>query len=238
MNDLAGRLADVRRRIAAAAARAGRQGDDVRLIAVTKTWPAETVQSLIEQGIRDFGENQIQEALDKIGRFHDRRLHWHFIGHLQSNKCRFVPGNFDWLHSVDSEKIARRIAEAAEHAERVINLLVQVNVAGDPAKHGVSSTDLFALIDRILAMQSKAIHLRGLMTLGYRRAGEDAARRTFAGLHGLLDQCRSRFGDSFTELSMGMSDDYELAVEEGATMVRVGTALLGERNVGQDSEPL
>jgi pyridoxal phosphate enzyme (YggS family) len=226
----ADRLVTVRERIAKAAHKAGRLPGDVRLIAVSKTRSLADIESLANQGVRDFGENQIQEALDKVERLRERALAWHFIGHLQSNKCKFIPGNFGWVHSIDSEKLVARIARAAGEGGAGVNLLVQVNVSADPAKHGVSSHELFPLVERILEQSSDRTRLRGLMTIGYRDASDDERRRSFADLRSLLEQCQRRFDPAISELSMGMSDDFELAIEEGATMVRVGTALFGPRD--------
>jgi len=224
------RLAAVGERIAAAARRSGRLPQAVRLIAVSKTKTLQDIQSLADLGVKDFGENQIQEALDKLVQFRQTALDWHFIGHLQSNKCKFIPGNFSWVHSIDSEKLVRRIAQAARDADASVNLLLQVNVSADPAKHGVPSRELFSLVEHILEQTSGRTQLRGLMTIGYQGAGVDDRRRSFAALRLLLEQCQQRFGESMTELSMGMSGDFEQAIEEGATMVRVGTALFGPRD--------
>jgi len=223
------RLAAVAERIAAAARRSGRLPQEVRLIAVSKTQTLQDIQVLADLGVSDFGENQIQEALGKLAQFRQTAWDWHFIGHLQSNKCKFIPGNFSWVHSIDSEKLLRRIDQAARDADASVNLLLQVNVSADPAKHGVPSRELFSLVEHILEQTSDRTRLRGLMTIGYRGAGVDDRRRCFAALRQLLEQCQRRFGESMTELSMGMSGDFELAIEEGATMVRVGTALFGPR---------
>ncbi len=222
-------IAEVRQRIAEAAQRAGRSADDVRLIAVSKQQPVSAIEGLIACGHRDFGENQMQEAIDKIVQLKDQPVEWHFIGHLQSNKTRHVGGNFDWVHTVDSAKLVRRIAASASEAGRTVNLLLQVNVSGDPAKHGIAEDALFPLIDTVLEEGLDAVHLRGLMTIGYRDSEVSEARRSFARLRELLETCHTRFGAGFSELSMGMSNDYTLAVEEGATMVRVGSALFGQR---------
>ena len=228
------RLAEVSERIAAAARRAGRLPQAVRLIAVSKTKSVQDIRSLADLGVKDFGENQIQEALGKLAQFREPALDWHFIGHLQSNKCKFIPGHFSWVHSIDSEKLVRRIAQAAREADASVNLLLQVNVSADPAKHGVPGRDLFPLLEKLLEHESEQIRLRGLMTIGYRGASDDDRRRSFAALRQLLEQCRCRFGPSLTELSMGMSGDFEMAIEEGATMVRVGTALFGPRKVNRE----
>jgi pyridoxal phosphate enzyme (YggS family) len=196
---------------------------------VSKRQPIEAIEALIACGQRDFAENQMQEAVDKIGKLKDQPVEWHFIGHLQSNKTRHVGGSFNWVHTVDSEKLARRIANSAHEAGRTVKLLLQVNVTGDPAKHGIEEDTLFPLIETLLEASLGAIQLRGLMTIGYRDVTESETRRSFARLRELLESCRSRYGDNFSELSMGMSGDYPLAIEEGATMIRVGSALFGAR---------
>lgn len=228
MTDAAARLEAVRRRIAAAAARSGRSADAVRLIAVSKTQSLAAVQAMAAAGQTDFGESTIQDAATKIP--FCPRLSWHLVGHLQSNKTAQVPGLFDWVHSVDSEKLARRIARAAQGQDKVINILLQVNISADPAKYGFHPDELFAVTERLLEANAAGIRLRGLMTIGRRGVEAAETRRAFAELRELARVAARRFGDAyFAELSMGMSGDYEMAVEEGATMVRVGTALFGER---------
>jgi pyridoxal phosphate enzyme (YggS family) len=224
------KLAEIHERIANAAQRSGRSAQDVRLVAVSKRKSIEDIQALADLGETDFGENQVQEGLEKIAHFEGLGLEWHFIGHLQSNKSRFIPGYFSWVHSIDSVKLAQRIASSALESGHTVNLLLQVNVANDPAKFGIRRDELFPMIEEILERCPQGIALRGLMTLGFRGASEQQARVTFAGLRQQLEQVRQRFGEAFTELSMGMSGDYEQAIEEGATMVRLGTAVFGERN--------
>lgn len=229
MNTLEENLQQVQQRIESAAHSAGRSPEDVRLIAVSKKQSADAISALMQLGQVDFAENQMREALEKIENLGQDALCWHFIGHLQSNKTKLAPGHFTWVHSVDSEKLVGRIATAAGQAGSAINLLLQVNVANDPAKHGIHAQSLLPLIERVLEQNYTGIQLRGLMTIGYRGASEADARCTFAALRELLEQCRQRFGENFSELSMGMSHDYAVAIEEGATMVRVGTGLFGER---------
>jgi pyridoxal phosphate enzyme (YggS family) len=223
------RLEEIQQRIAAAAARSGRSPGEVRLIAVSKTQPIPAIQALVELGIRDFGESRIQEARAKIEHFRNAGLNWHFIGHLQSNKTRHIPGNFGWVHAVDSVKLARRISQATVTGNQPVKLLLQVNVAEDPSKHGLLPADLYPAVESLLQQQLQGTEICGLMTIGFRNTGETETRTSFAALRNLLAGCRQRFGHSFRELSMGMSSDFELAIEEGATMVRVGTALFGRR---------
>lgn len=231
MNAAAGRLQAIRERIQAACARAGRQSREVRLIAVSKKQPASAVQALYDLGVREFGESQIQEALPKIAQLARDDIQWHFIGHLQSNKTREIPGHFHWVHAVDSVRLATRLSTAAGTAAGTepLNLLLQVNVARDPAKHGLQPDRLYDVVDELMRQDLPGVALRGLMTIGFQDADDFQARASFAALRDLLEGCRQRFGASFTELSMGMSDDFETAIEEGATMVRVGTALFGSR---------
>jgi pyridoxal phosphate enzyme (YggS family) len=228
MSGAGDRLESVRRRIAAAARRAGRQPGRVRLVAVSKTRSVADIQTLIDLGVRDFGENQVQEAVPKIEHFRDAALDWHFIGHVQSNKTRHLARGFRWIHAVDSVRLARRLAQAVPPGGECPGLLLQVNVAGDPAKHGLQPRELYPAVEALLAQQP-GIQPRGLMTIGFLGADSGQARASFAALRELLEGCRQRFGDSFRELSMGMSGDFELAIEEGATMVRVGTAVFGDR---------
>ena len=223
------RLEAVREKITTAARKAGRDPDAVRLIAVSKRHPAESIKALVDLGVRDFGESQIQEAQQKIPGFSGLPLDWHLVGHLQSNKTREVPGLFSHVHSIDSLKLVRRIAASAADIERPVRLLLQVNIAGDPAKHGLRAEQVVPLIDAALSEELTGVEICGLMTIGFRDAGETGTRRGFAQLRELLERCRSQFGETFSELSMGMSGDYTLAIEEGATMVRVGSALFGER---------
>jgi len=226
---IAANLARVREEIAAAARAAGRRPDDVRLIAVSKTHPPEAVAATIAAGQQDFGENTVQEALTKIPIYNSAT--WHMIGHLQSNKARFVPGHFAWVHSVDSLKLAQRLSRMAQEKNAVLDALFEVNVTRDPAKHGLAPEELAPLLDALLKEGHPGLRLRGLMTIGPYPASEADSRACFARLRELRDECRKRFGlNDFTELSMGMSGDYIAAIKEGSTMVRIGTAIFGERD--------
>lgn len=229
MSLVAQRLEAVRDRIATAARISGRDTKEVKLIAVSKRQSTEAIQALVELGVRDFAESQVQEAQQKIPVFSNLPLDWHFVGHLQANKTRHVAGLFNTVHSIDSLKLVRRIAGSATNRERPLRLLLQVNIADDPAKHGLSRDEVLPLIDTVLNESLESVELCGLMTIGFHDAAEVDTRRGFSDLRDLLETCRSRFGETFSELSMGMSSDYALAVEEGATMVRVGSALFGKR---------
>lgn len=231
MRDIAANLAHVRERIATAAARAGRRADDVKLIAVSKTHPVDAVAAALRADQYVFGESMAQEALTKIPAVHARQLEWHFIGHLQTNKARFIPGNFQWLHSLDSLGLAQRLSRQAQARQATLNVLIETNITGDPAKHGVAPTELPALLDALLKETLPALSLRGLMTIGPQLANDVDLRTAFARLRLLRDDCATRFAlPGFTELSMGMSGDFEPAILEGSTMVRIGTAIFGERD--------
>lgn len=227
---IAANLARVREAVNSAAHAAGRNADDVKLIAVSKTHPIELVESALQAGQTAFGENTVQEALGKIAHFKSRNLEWHFIGYLQSNKAKFVPANFTWLHSLDSAKLAQRLSRLAQEKNAIVNALIEVNITRDPNKHGVVGDDLFPLLDQLLRHEMPGISLRGLMTMGPYDAPEAETRAAYANLRHLRDQCVARFAlPRFTELSMGMSGDYAEAIKEGSTMVRIGTAIFGER---------
>lgn len=227
---IATNLEYLRAAIADAALRAGRRPEDVKLVAVSKTQPPEAVAAAIAAGQRVFGENTVQDALTKIPRFAGQGLEWHFIGHLQTNKARFIPGNFTWVHSLASVKLAQRLARLVQEQNTTVNALLEVNITRDPAKHGVAPEDIAPLLEQLLKANLSGIHLRGLMAIGPHPATESVRRASFAALRNLRDDCAQRFAlPGFTELSMGMSGDFIEAILEGATMVRLGTAIFGER---------
>lgn len=229
-NQITQNLALVRQAMASAARAANRDPNGIRLIAVSKTMPVSAVEAAIGAGQLEFGENTIQDARTKIPRFEDRGLTWHFIGHLQTNKIKYVPGQFAWVHSIDRLELATKLSRHAERADKQINGLIQVNVTGESSKHGTTPKDVFALIEKILEAELTSVVLRGLMTLGAYNVTESELRDGFAQLRQLRDDCVERFGlNGFTELSMGMTNDYPVAIAEGATLVRVGTAIFGER---------
>lgn len=230
-SDIASNLFRVKRSIAEAARAAKRNPDEIRLIAVSKTHSHEAVAAAIEAGHQDFGESTTQEALAKISRLANPSITWHFIGHLQTNKAKFIPGNFSWLHSLDSLDLARKLSRRAQELSANLNILIEVNVMGDPKKHGIAPEALLDFIEKFSKENLPALSLRGLMTIGPYDAPEKELRRCFAQLRELRDSCHERFAlRGFTELSMGMSGDYLEAIMEGATMVRVGTAIFGERD--------
>jgi len=229
---LQARLADVRARIERAAGRAGRDPATIRLVAVSKTFPADAVRAAAVAGQIDFGENKVQEALQKIEETRDLAIRWHLVGHLQSNKAKKV-GRFDAIHSIDSADLLTKVDAAAAAAGRRIDLLVQVDLAGETTKHGAQEDDLAGIFDA--ARGARATAVVGLMLLPPIAGDPNAARPYFRALREVRDRLLARGVDTsmLHELSMGMSDDFEVAVEEGSTMVRVGTAIFGGRERGQ-----
>ncbi|ADG14587.1 YggS family pyridoxal phosphate-dependent enzyme [Paraburkholderia atlantica] len=222
-------LADVHERIAKAAQAAGRDAQSVMLLAVSKTFPADAVRDAHAAGQRAFGENYVQEALDKIQTLADLRasLEWHFIGPLQSNKTRPVAEHFDWVHSVDRLKIAQRLSEQRPDNLPPLNVCLQVNVSGEASKSGVAPDEAAAIAHQITALPK--LKLRGLMSIPEPAGDLDAQRAPHRQLRELFERLRND-GLALDTLSMGMSADLEAAVLEGATIVRVGTAIFGARD--------
>ena len=213
-------------RIAAACKAAGKPESAVRLVAVSKTFPAETVRAAAAAGQRDFGENYLQEALAKMQALADLPLVWHFIGPIQSNKTRAIAEAFQWVHSVDREKIAARLSEARPAHLPPVKVCIEVNVSGEASKSGVAPDALAALARRVAALPRLA--LRGLMAIPEPTPDQAQQRRSFRAVRELKDAL-VREGFPLDTLSMGMSADLEAAIAEGATLVRVGTAIFGER---------
>ena len=222
-------MADVRERVARAADRARRDPSTIRLVAVSKTFDTDAVRAAAEAGQTDFGENKVQEALAKMDRTADLPIRWHLVGHLQSNKVNKAAGRFDVIHAVDSADLAGKIEHAASAAKRRIDMLVQVDLADEPTKHGAHEATLAAIFDT--ARNYRAAQLKGLMLLPPAVDDPEDARPYFRALTSVRDRLLARGVDKtmLTELSMGMSHDFEVAIEEGATLVRVGTAIFGRR---------
>lgn len=224
---LPSRFAEVRDRIAAAAQRSGRAPGDVTLVGVVKTLPGEWVAEAVRLGLRDLGENRVQEAQAHQGSVPRDGARWHMIGHLQRNKVGRALALLDVVHGVDDLELAATIARRAREAGRAVEILVEVNVSGEASKFGVEPEALDSLLVEVAALEG--IELRGLMTVGAPVERAEDARAPFARLRGLRDRAERAVGRPLPELSMGMSGDYEVAVEEGATLVRVGSALFGAR---------
>ncbi|RQM46123.1 YggS family pyridoxal phosphate-dependent enzyme [Paraburkholderia bannensis] len=229
MTDLVHNLEAVHERIAAAASSAGRAPESVALLAVSKTFPADDVRAAHAAGQRAFGENYVQEAVDKIEALADLRasLEWHFIGPLQSNKTRPVAERFDWVHSIDRLKIAQRLSEQRPAGMPPLNVCLQVNVSGEASKSGTAPEEAVQIAHAIAALPN--LRLRGLMSIPEPAETPEAQRAPHRQLRELFDALRAD-GLALDTLSMGMSADLEAAVLEGATIVRVGTAIFGGRD--------
>jgi pyridoxal phosphate enzyme (YggS family) len=227
---LAERLAAVRAQIAAAAEQCGRSAREVTLVAISKTHPPSIVRRVIELGATDIGENRVQEAEQKIIEVGRNRARWHLVGHLQANKARRAVSLFDVIHSLDSIDLARRLDRLCiEQGREKLPVLIQVDLGHEETKSGIEETELEQLVAVIAPL--KRLQLIGLMTLPPFFDNPEQSRPFFRRLRELRDQLASRgaFGDRKGELSMGMTNDFGVAIEEGATMVRVGTAIFGER---------
>lgn len=224
------RLERVQERIRQTARACNRPESDIRLVAVSKTMPAEIVKEAIDIGMTDFGENYIQEAREKITTLSAHPVTWHYIGHLQSNKAKYAVRMFDLIHSVDSLKLAKELDKYAKKIDKVQAILIQVNVAKEDSKSGVYIEDTLRLVRETSKLENIAV--KGLMTMPPYFNAPEKARPFFAALRQLRDQIKNENmpNISMEELSMGMTGDFEAAIEEGATMVRIGTAIFGERH--------
>jgi PLP dependent protein len=219
----------IQKRIIAAAAGCGRSPESVRLVTVSKTVDAARVAAAIEAGATILGENYIQEAREKFGMLSDRPVQWHFIGHLQSNKAKYAVRIFDLIHSVDSFKLASALDREARKNAKVQDILMQVNISGEESKSGIGETEALELAGQIGRLEN--VRLMGLMTMPPFFDAPEAARPFFRRLAGLRDRIVARRlpGVHMDELSMGMTGDFEVAIQEGATLVRIGTAIFGAR---------
>ena len=226
MTTIARNLQDVRARIATACQLAGRNVEEVTLLAVSKTFGAEAVRTAAAAGQRAFGENYVQEGIDKIAQLRDLALEWHCIGPLQSNKTRPVAEHFDWVHTVDRLKIAERLSAQRPEGLGPLNVCIQVNIDGGPTKSGVAPADALALARAVAALPG--LKLRGIMTIPEPAPDFEAACAVHERATALFDQLNAE-GLELDTLSMGMSADLEAAVAAGSTMVRIGTAIFGVR---------
>jgi hypothetical protein len=242
MIDIPRNLAQVQERIAEAALRTGRDPANVTLVAVTKTHPVETVVAAYRAGVRHFGENRVEEGIPKIPAVHAAisgpQTTWHMVGHVQSRKARDVVAHFDCVHSLDRPKIARRLSRFAQETGLTLPVLLECNVSGEETKFGFDlqgwkqdkarQEAFFAAVEQVLALP--ALSVQGLMTMAPFVADPETVRPIFVNLRALLDALRERFpACDWHHLSMGMTDDFEVAIEEGATMVRIGRAIFGAR---------
>ena len=225
-------LLRVKKEIERCAVASGRDANSVKLIAVSKTRSLEEVKAIVDLGQGCLGENTVQDAMTKIPHLSNKNIEWHYIGHLQSKKAGKIPGYFQWIHSVDSLKLAKKLSSALyTHSKNsVLNCLIQVNVSDEATKSGLQLDEVEPFIQEVLQHDLPCLRWRGLMTIGV-RSNEEKTRYAFSQLRELQQACNKKFHlENFDQLSMGMSGDYCLAIEEGATMVRVGTSIFGERS--------
>ena len=222
-------LQEVEKRIQAACDRAGRKREEVTLIAVSKTTPVETLQEAYDLGVRIFGENKVQELTAKYEAL-PKDIHWHMIGHLQTNKVKYIIDKAELIHSVDSLKLAETIEKEAAKHDLIADILVEVNVAEEESKFGMKMEEVIPFVEKVSAFPH--VRVRGLMTIAPFVEYPEENRSIFADLHKLYIDIKKKNHDNDTVsvLSMGMTNDYEVAIEEGATMVRVGTGIFGARN--------
>lgn len=222
-------LKEVENNIAAACERVGRKRSEVTLIAVSKTKPVELIRDAMDYGIKDFGENKVQEMCDKM-EIISEKLNWHMIGHLQRNKVKYIVDKAYLIHSVDSLRLAEQINSEAEKKNVICNILIEVNIAGEESKFGVAKEEVKPLLEAIKNL--KHVHVKGLMTIAPFVDDAEDNREHFREMHKLFIDMRQENTDniSMDVLSMGMTGDYQVAIEEGATMVRVGTGIFGTRN--------
>jgi hypothetical protein len=224
--DILSRKASLDQSIASAAERVGRRPEDIQLLAVSKTQPAHTIRSLAMLGQHAFGENYLQEATTKIDSLADVDIEWHFIGQLQRNKTRIVAENFDWVQSIDRKILAERLSDQRPGTLGDLNVCIQVRMSVEPGKGGVEPESVPALASELALLPN--ITLRGLMVIPENTPDIEKQRSTFRKMHELFVDLQSRY-DTIDTLSMGMSRDFEVAIEEGSTMIRIGTLLFGKR---------
>ena len=229
MQNLKTRLQAITKRIETAARACGRDPATVRLVAVSKTVPADRVRQAIEAGVTIFGENYVQEAHTKFNELAVYPVSWHFIGHLQSNKAKYAVRLFDLIHSVDSLKLAQELNKQAEKINKIQNILIQVNMSAEPTKSGARVEQALELFDEVRVLE--CLSVKGLMTMPPFFNEPEKVRPYFSALRKLRDRLQHQHlpHARLNELSMGMTGDFEVAIEEGATLVRIGTAIFGER---------
>ena len=226
--DITANINTIKQRIAAAAAKSQRAPDSIKLLAVTKTVPPVCLGEAIDAGITMFGENYVQEAKEKVAVI-GPRAQWHMIGHLQTNKAKYAVNLFNYIHSVDRMDLARELDKRARLTGHKMNILIEVNVSGEKTKNGIPSTTTISLVKDVSMLEN--ISVRGLMTMAPYSANPENSRLYFTSLRNLRDDIirAGITGILMEELSMGMTDDFEVAIEEGATIVRIGRAIFGER---------
>lgn len=223
---IADNVQHIRRRVASACARAGRTAEELTLVAVSKTFDSSQIRRAVEAGVNDIGENFVQELVHKRDELNDLPVRWHFIGHLQTNKVKYIAGWIHLIHSVDSLRLGEEISKYASRVGRVLDVLVEVNTSGEATKYGVNPERTTPLIEELSALPS--LRVQGLMTVGPFAEDPEESRSAYRMLRDVAGNARQK-GFQLPHLSMGMTNDFEVAIEEGATIVRVGTAIFGKR---------
>ena len=230
MRSISNQVIHVDQRISQAAQRSGRQRDSVRLIAVSKAHDADAIREAAACGLTDFGENYVAESLAKIERLRDLSVCWHFIGAIQSNKTRDIARHFRWVQTIDRTKVAERLSAQRPDDAEPLDVLIQVNVDDEPQKAGIAPASLAKFAELLLKLPR--LRLRGLMAIPRPESDPEHQRPSFRRMRALFDDARPVGAEHWDTLSMGMTHDFETAIEEGATMVRIGTAIFGERGTG------
>ena len=223
------RLEQIRAHVEEACRRSGRNPDEITVVAVSKRKPASMIRELFNCGQRVFGENYVQEGVAKVEELADLdEIKWHFIGHLQRNKAKLAVQHFDWIETVDSERLANALNKRAQELNKCVNVLVQVNIGQEESKYGVMKEDVPPLLEHVHGLSN--LKLKGLMTIHPVSSSKEEARKWFSQMAALKRELEASYPEmDLSELSMGMSRDYDIAIEEGATIVRIGTALFGPR---------
>ncbi|MFZ8803146.1 MAG: YggS family pyridoxal phosphate-dependent enzyme [Candidatus Calescibacterium sp.] len=224
-------IKNVKERIKRACERSGRNENEIKIVAVSKTFPPDFIKFAYEGGIRDFGENYVQEALKKINELKELKITWHFVGHLQKNKAKFIPGNFEYLHSLDSIELLKELEKRCSAAQKEIKVLVQINIGKEQTKSGIMPENVFEFFEKALEFEPKHVKICGLMIIPPPPKDKEDSRKYFRELMKIKEEC-ARKGipeNMLAEISAGMSDDFEIAIEEGATIVRLGRAIFFER---------
>jgi pyridoxal phosphate enzyme (YggS family) len=226
-------IKNVKERIKRACEHSGRNENEIKIVAVSKTFPSDFIKFAYEGGIRDFAENYVQEALKKINELKELKITWHFIGHLQKNKAKFIPGNFDYLHSLDSIELLKELEKRCSAAQKEIKALVQINIGKEQTKSGIMPENVFEFFEKALEFEPKYVKICGLMVIPPPPKDKEDSRKYFRELMKIKEEC-ARKGipeNMLAEISAGMSDDFEIAIEEGATIVRLGRAIFFEREM-------
>ncbi len=224
-------IRNVRERIKRACERSGRNENEIKIVAVSKTFPPDFIKFAYEAGIKDFGENYVQEALKKINELKELKITWHFIGHLQRNKAKFIPENFEYLHSLDSIELLKELEKRCSNAQKEIKALVQINIGKEQTKNGIMPENVFEFFEKAIEFEPKYVRICGLMIIPPPPKDKEDSRKYFRELMEIKEECIKKGipENMLEEISAGMSDDFEIAIEEGATIVRLGRAIFFER---------